>query len=59
MFINAIENAEDDTYFAEKIVEDKMIFNEDVVIGLAASGNTPFTCKVLEKAKNQNALLLQ
>ncbi len=56
--LNAIENAEDDTYLAEKIVEDKMIFHEDVVIGLAASGNTPFTCKVLEKAKNQNALTI-
>ena len=29
--LNAIENAEDDTYSAEKIVEDKMIFHEDVV----------------------------
>ena len=56
--LNAIENAEDDTYLAEKIAEDKMIFHEDVVIGLAASGNTPFTCKVLEKAKNQNALTI-
>ena len=56
--LNAIENAEDDIYSAEKIVEDKMIFHEDVVIGLAASGNTPFTCKVLEKAKNQNALTI-
>ena len=56
--LNAIENAEDDTYSAEKIVEDKMIFHEDVVIGLAASGNTPFTCKVLEKAKNQKALTI-
>jgi N-acetylmuramic acid 6-phosphate etherase len=56
--LNAIENAEDDTYSAEKIAEDKMIFHEDVVIGLAASGNTPFTCKVLEKAKNQNALTI-
>ena len=56
--LNAIENAEDDTYSAEKIAKDKMIFHEDVVIGLAASGNTPFTCKVLEKAKNQNALTI-
>ena len=56
--LNAIENAEDDTYSAEKVVEDKMIFHEDVVIGLAASGNTPFTCRVLEKAKNQNALTI-
>ena len=56
--LNAIENAEDDTYSAEKIAEDKVIIHEDVVIGLAASGNTPFTCKVLEKAKNQNALTI-
>ena len=56
--INAVENAEDDTYSAEKIVEDKFISHEDVVIGIAASGNTPFTCRVLEKAKNQNALTI-
>ena len=56
--LNAIENAEDDILSAENVVEDKMIFHEDVVIGLAASGNTPFTCKVLEKAQNQNALTI-
>ena len=56
--INAVENAEDDTHSAEKIVEDKLICHEDVVIGVAASGNTPFTCRVLEKAKNQNALTI-
>ncbi len=56
--LNAIENAEDDTHSAEKIVEDKLICNEDVVIGVAASGNTPFTCRVLEKAKNQNSLTI-
>ena len=56
--LNAIENAEDDINSAEKTVEDKMIFHQDVVIGLAASGNTPFTCKVMEKAKNQNALTI-
>ena len=55
---NAIENAEDDILSAENVVEDKMITHEDVVIGLAASGNTPFTCKVLEKAKNQKALTI-
>ena len=56
--INAVENAEDDTNSAEKIVEDKLISHKDVVIGVAASGNTPFTCRVLEKAKNQNALTI-
>ena len=54
--LKAIENAEDNIEMAEKIVLEKSICNEDVVIGLAASGNTPFTCKVLEKAKFNNAL---
>ena len=56
--INAVENAEDDTNSAEKIAEDKLLSHEDVVIGVAASGNTPFTCRVLEKAKNQSALTI-
>lgn len=56
--LNAVENAEDDTNSAEKNVEDKLICHEDVVIGVAASGNTPFTCRVLEKAKNQDALTI-
>jgi len=55
---NAIENAEDNTDLANKVVMKKMINSEDVVIGLAASGNTPFTCKVLEEAKNKKALTL-
>ena len=56
--LNAIENAEDDVDSADKIVEEKFICYEDVVIGVAASGNTPFTCRVLKKAKNQNALTI-
>ena len=54
--LKAVENAEDDIKMAEKNVSEKLICNKDIVIGLAASGNTPFTCKVLEKAKVQNAL---
>ena len=56
--LNAVENAEDDTISAEKIVQYKLISHEDVVIGIAASGNTPFTCRVLEKARNQKALTI-
>ena len=54
----AIENAEDNQIDAVNIVKKKSITNEDVVIGLAASGNTPFTCKVMEEAKNKNALTI-
>tara|TARA_B100000242_G_C43053446_1_gene492396 strand:+ start:1803 stop:2561 length:759 start_codon:yes stop_codon:yes gene_type:complete len=56
--LKAVENAEDDIKMAEKIVKEKSVCSEDVVIGLAASGNTPFTCKVLEKAKFNNALTI-
>ena len=54
--LNSIENAEDDILEATKIVLTKSINSEDVIIGLAASGNTPFTCKVLEEANKKNAL---
>ena len=56
--LKAVENAEDNISLAENIVAEKLICHEDVVIGLAASGNTPFTCKVLEKAKFNNALTI-
>ena len=56
--LTSVENAEDDIKAAEKIVNKKLILSEDVVIGLAASGNTPFTCKVLEKAKCNKALTI-
>jgi N-acetylmuramic acid 6-phosphate etherase len=56
--LSAVENAEDNKHSAEHIVEQKAISKEDVIIGLAASGNTPFTCQVLEKAKANQALTL-
>ena len=56
--LKAVENAEDNTILAEKIVSEKLISERDVVIGIAASGNTPFTCKVLEKAKKNHALTI-
>ena len=56
--LNAVENAEDDIDSAEKNVEDKLICSQDIVIGIAASGNTPFTCRVLKKAKEHNALTI-
>ena len=56
--LNAVENAEDDVKKAKEIVKTKLINYRDVVVGLAASGNTPFTCKVLEEAKKNNALTI-
>ena len=56
--LNSVENAEDDILEATKIVLTKSINSHDVIIGLAASGNTPFTCKVLEEANKKNALTI-
>ena len=56
--LNAVENAEDDILQAEEAISKKIINSQDVVIGLAASGNTPFTCKVLEEANKKGALTI-
>ena len=56
--LKAVENAEDNINMAEKIVVEKSINHNDVVIGVAASGNTPFTCKVLEEAQKRGALTI-
>ena len=55
---DAVENAEDDIFLAIEDVSKKSINSQDVVIGLAASGNTPFTCKVLELASKKGALTI-
>ena len=56
--LKAVENAEDDVLAAQEAVSKKSINSNDVVIGLAASGNTPFTCKVLEEAYKKGALTI-
>jgi N-acetylmuramic acid 6-phosphate etherase len=56
--LKAVENAEDDVMEAKEAVSKKNIDSKDVVIGLAASGNTPFTCKVLEEADKKGALTI-
>ena len=57
--LKAVENAEDDVLAAKEAISKKFINSNDVVIGLAASGNTPFTCKVLEEAIKKVLLQLQ
>ncbi len=56
--LSAIENSEDNILMAKKVVLEKAISYQDVVIGLAASGNTPFTCEVMKEAKEKNALTI-
>ena len=55
---NSIEGAEDDVTDAVSQVENLEITKPDVVIGVAASGNTPFTCQVLASAKERGALTI-
>ena len=53
---NSIENAEDDLISADREILKKNINSQDVIIGLAASGNTPFTCRVIEGSSKKQAL---
>lgn len=52
----AAENAEDDTAAARRAVVDHAVGAADIVIGVAASGRTPFTCAVLREACARGAL---
>ena len=56
--LSSVENAEDDVSQAINAVLSKSINSHDVIIGLAASGNTPFTCKVLEESYKKGALTI-
>lgn len=56
--VKSIENAEDDILKATLQVEQKKITKEDIVIGLAASGNTGFTLQVIKEARKREALTI-
>lgn len=55
-FTTSIENAEDDREAARAAVATHGVGEHDVVLGIAASGNTPFTVAVLEAAAARGAL---
>lgn len=52
----AIENAEDDNEQGWKDLEAFGINNKDVVIGIAASGTTPYVISALETCKQKNII---
>jgi N-acetylmuramic acid 6-phosphate etherase len=52
----AVEGAEDDADAARQAVARHGIGAADVVLGIAASGRTPFTCAVLEASRARGAL---
>ena len=56
--MRAVENAEDDSAAGRYFVEEHDLAYNDVVIGVAASGKTPYTLAVLEMARVKGALTI-
>ena len=56
--LRSVENAEDNAEDARKQVMENEIGPDDVLIGVAASGTTPFTCAAVEAARDQGALTI-
>src|SRR5690625_3629934 len=54
-FVKAVEGAEDDEQLAAKDLEERGLTELDVVIGIAASGRTPYVVGALEYAKKIGA----
>lgn len=57
-FTRAIENAEDRRDLAQLAVASQRVGPADVVLGLAASGTTPYTLAVVEEAQRRGALTI-
>ncbi len=57
-FTRAVENAEDDQAAAVNALESNVVSAEDVVIGIAASGSTPFTTAAIMRAREIGALTI-
>ncbi len=53
---NAVENAEDDTEQAWKDLEEYDISDKDILIGIAASGTTPYVIGGIEDARKQGII---
>ena len=56
--ITAIENAEDDMESGKMDVQERKITARDAVVGLAASGRTPYVIGALQAAKEAGALTI-
>lgn len=56
--IGAVEGAEDDEKAGREAVVENGLGTADVLIALAASGRTPFTCAALETARASGALTI-
>jgi len=56
--VSSIEGAEDDQDAALSAVRNAEINQQDVVIAIAASGRSPWTCTLLKQARKQSALTI-
>jgi N-acetylmuramic acid 6-phosphate etherase len=56
--LQSVEGAEDEVERAARLVRRHGIGSEDVLIGVAASGTTPFTLSCLREAKQRGALTI-
>jgi N-acetylmuramic acid 6-phosphate etherase len=56
--VDSVEGAEDDSGAALEAVTDARLGAHDVVIGVAASGRTPYTLAVIEAARDAGALTI-
>jgi len=56
--LQSVEGAEDEVEHAARLVRQHGIGPEDVLIGVAASGTTPFTLACLREAKGRGALTI-
>lgn len=54
----SVEGAEDDTAAAHRHMTDANVGEHDIVIGVAASGTTPFTIAIIETARARGALTI-
>lgn len=55
--MNAVEGAEDDVIAGSSSIESRQVTPIDVVIGIAASGRTPFVWGALSRARERGALI--
>jgi len=53
---NSVENAEDDPNKAWEDLQEHMINHKDIVVGIAASGSTPYVIGGLQKAKENGVI---
>jgi N-acetylmuramic acid 6-phosphate etherase len=56
--LRAVENAEDSAEDGSSQITQLRVGSDDVVLGIAASGNTPFTVAAVETARGQGALTI-